>query len=144
MADKVEVMARAYGYDRIETPMVEDASLFVRGVGKATDIVEKELYSWETAGGEHVALRPEGTASVVRAYVHHGMLNLAQPVKLWYLGAMFRHDRPQAGRFRQFYQAGFECIGEADAVVDAQMVVMAWNILNELGIHATVRINSID
>ena len=141
--EKLQVISEAYGYDRIETPMVEDASLFVRGVGKATDIVEKELYSWETAGGEHVALRPEGTASAVRAYVHHGMLNLPQPVKMWYSGPMFRYDRPQAGRFRQFFQVGFECIGEADAVVDAQMVIMAWNILKELGIEATVRINSI-
>lgn len=143
MQEKIEAMANAYGYERIDTPIVEDAGLFIRGVGKATDIVEKELYSWETSGGEHVALRPEGTASAVRAYVHHGMLNLPQPVKMWYIGPMFRHDRPQAGRFRQFFQTGFECIGEADAVVDAQMVVISWNILKELGIDATVRINSI-
>ncbi len=143
MEECIHTLANAYGYEKIVTPVLEDASLFVRGVGKATDIVEKELYSWETNGGEHVALRPEGTASVVRAYVHHGMLNLPQPVKLWYLGPMFRHDRPQAGRFRQFFQTGFECIGEADAVVDAQIVVISWNILKELGIDATVRINSI-
>src|SRR5574337_547920 len=86
---EAENLAESYGYERIDTPFVEDTSLFVRGVGKATDIVEKELYSWETPGGEHVSLRPEGTAPVVRAYVQHGMLNLPQPVKLWYLGPLF-------------------------------------------------------
>jgi len=135
--------ANAYGYEKIDTPFVEESSLFVRGVGKATDIVEKELYSWETPGGENVSLRPEGTASAVRAYIQHGMLNLPQPVKLWYSGPMFRYDRPQAGRFRQFFSAGFECIGEADPVMDAQLAIMAWNMLNELGIESTVRINSI-
>lgn len=135
--------AKAYGYEKIDTPFVEETSLFIRGVGKATDIVEKELYSWETPGGENVSLRPEGTASAVRAYIQHGMLNLPQPVKLWYAGPMFRYDRPQAGRFRQFFSAGFECIGEADPVMDAQLAIMAWNMLNELGIESTVRINSI-
>ncbi len=135
--------AKAYGYEKIDTPFVEETALFIRGVGKATDIVEKELYSWETPGGENVSLRPEGTASAVRAYIQHGMLNLPQPVKLWYSGPMFRYDRPQAGRFRQFFSAGFECIGEADPVMDAQLAIMAWNMLNELGIESTVRINSI-
>ena len=140
---KAEQLAGAYGYDQIETPVVEDTALFVRGVGKATDIVEKELYSWDTLGGEHLTLRPEATASIVRAYVSHGMLNLPQPVKLWYTGPMFRHDRPQAGRFRQFYQMGFECLGEMDAVIDAQLMIIGWNFLKELGIDATVRVNSI-
>ncbi|HEU0051502.1 MAG TPA: histidine--tRNA ligase [Patescibacteria group bacterium] len=141
--DLARSLAATYGYDWIETPIVEETALFIRGVGKATDIVEKELYSWETQGGEHVSLRPECTASIVRAYIQHGMLNLPQPVKLWYSGPMFRHDRPQAGRFRQFYQVGFECLGEADAVIDAQLVIVSWNFLKELGIDATVRINSI-
>jgi len=140
---KAEQLAAAYGYDWIETPVVEDTSLFVRGVGKATDIVEKELYSWETLGGEHLTLRPEATAPIVRSYISHGMLNLPQPVKLWYAGPMFRHDRPQAGRFRQFYQMGFECLGETDAVIDAQLMIIGWNFLKELGIEATVRVNSI-
>ncbi len=142
-ANKAEDLAAAYGFDYIETPIVEDTSLFVRGVGRATDVVEKELYSWDTVGGEHVSLRPEATASLVRAYVQHGMLNQPQPVKLWYMGPMFRHDRPQAGRFRQFYQVGFECLGEADPVIDAQIIVVAWNFLKELGIEANVKINSI-
>ncbi len=141
--DAAANLASAYGFDRIDTPIVEDTALFVRGVGRATDIVEKELYRFETLGGEDVALRPEGTAGVVRSYVQHGMLNIPQPVKLWYEGPVFRYDRPQAGRFRQFYQAGFECIGEADAIVDAQLIVLGYNFLKNLGIDATLRINSL-
>lgn len=140
LADEV---ASSYGFDRIDTPLVEETSLFVRGVGRSTDIVEKELYSWETPGGEHVSLRPEGTASVVRAYVQHGMLNIPQPVKLWYAGPMFRYDRPQSGRFRQFYQAGFEVIGDADPVIDAQLMIIGWSYLKALGVDATVRVNSL-
>lgn len=138
-----ESVAASYGYDAIDTPIIEDVNLFIRGVGKVTDIVEKELFSWETQGGETVALRPEGTAPIVRAYVQHGMLNLPQPVKLWSMGPMFRYDRPQAGRFRQFYQGGFECLGEADAIVDAQLIVISWNILKELGLEPVVKINSL-
>jgi histidyl-tRNA synthetase len=138
-----EEIARAYGYDRIDQPLVEETSLFIRGVGRSTDIVEKELYSWETPGGENIALRPEGTASVVRAYVQHGMLNVPQPVKLWYIGPMFRYDRPQAGRFRQFYQVGFEAIGDDDPVIDAQLIIAGWNYLRALGIDAVVRVNSL-
>lgn len=138
-----EDIAASYGFDRIDTPLVEETSLFVRGVGRSTDIVEKELYSWETPGGEHVSLRPEGTASVVRAYVQHGMLNQPQPVKLWYAGPMFRYDRPQAGRFRQFHQLGFEVIGDEDPVIDAQLMIVGWNYLRSLGIDATVRVNSL-
>ncbi|MCR4256457.1 MAG: histidine--tRNA ligase [Candidatus Uhrbacteria bacterium] len=136
-------IATSYGFDRIDTPLVEETALFIRGVGRSTDIVEKELYSWETPGGENVSLRPEGTASVVRAYVQHGMLNQPQPVKLWYLGPMFRYDRPQAGRFRQFYQLGFEAIGDEDPVIDAQLMIVGWNFLRSLGIDAVVRVNSL-
>lgn len=135
--------AEAYGFDRIDTPFVEETSLFVRGVGKVTDIVEKEMFSWETPGNESISLRPEGTASVVRAYIQHGMLNLPQPVKLWYSGPMFRYERPQAGRFRQHFQGGFECIGESDAVIDAQLIIISWNILCELGLDPIVKINSL-
>lgn len=143
MRDKARELSTAYGFDRIDTPLVEETSLFVRGVGKQTDIVEKELYNFDTVGGEHVSLRPEGTASAVRAYVQHGMLNLPQPVKLWYLGPMFRHDRPQHGRYRQFQQFGAEILGEANAVVDAQLIFLSWLFCKELGIEATVHINSI-
>ncbi len=138
-----EDLAGAYGFERIDTPIVEETSLFIRGVGRSTDIVEKELYSWETPGGENVSLRPEGTAPVVRAYVQHGMLNQPQPVKLWYSGPMFRYDRPQAGRFRQFSQLGFEAIGDADPVIDAQLMIVGWSFLRGLGIDAVVRVNSL-
>ncbi len=138
-----ESTAKAYGFDRIDTPIVEETSLFMRGVGRSTDIVEKELYSWETQGGESISLRPEGTAPVVRAYVQHGMLNMPQPVRLWYCGPMFRYDRPQSGRFRQFYQTGFEVLGDADPIIDAQLMILGSNILKSLGIDATVRINSL-
>ncbi|MCC7522252.1 histidine--tRNA ligase [Candidatus Uhrbacteria bacterium] len=138
-----ESLAKAYSFDRIDTPMVEETSLFIRGVGRSTDVVEKELYSWETQGGENISLRPEGTAPVVRAYIQHGMLNMPQPVRLWYYGPMFRYDRPQSGRFRQFYQVGYEVLGDADPIIDAQLMVLGWNMLKGLGIDATVRINSL-
>lgn len=136
-------IATAYGFECIETPIVEETALFVRGVGKQTDIVEKEMYSFETVGGEKLSLRPENTAAIMRAYISNGMVNLPQPVKLWYLGPMFRHDRPQHGRYRQFFQFGCEVIGDADAVTDAQIILMSYLILKEVGIDATVRVNSI-
>ncbi len=136
-------VAQAYGFAEIETPLVEETALFARGVGKTTDIVEKEMYTWDTASGESVSLRPEGTASVTRAYIQHGMLNMPQPVKFWYTGPMFRYERPQAGRFRQFYQAGLETIGDADPIVDAQLILIAHLVAKELGIESIVRINSI-
>ncbi len=138
-----ESVAGSYGYNRIDTPVIEEPALFVRGVGKVTDIVEKEMYAFETQSGEQVALRPEGTASVVRAFIQHGMWNLPQPVRLWYSGPMFRYERPQAGRFRQHVQGGFECLGEGDAIVDAQLIIIAWNILTALGLDPVVRINSL-
>jgi histidyl-tRNA synthetase len=140
---KCREIAVAYGFEHIDTPVLEETALFVRGVGKYTDIVEKELYSFETLGGSKLTLRPEGTAGVMRAYISNGMVNLPQPVKLWYEGAMFRHDRPQHGRYRQFYQFGCEVIGEDDAVTDAQLILISHIILKELGIKATININSI-
>jgi histidyl-tRNA synthetase len=142
-AHEAERISTAYSYDRIETPALEETALFVRGVGKQTDIVEKEMYSFDTSGGEHVSLRPEGTAAVGRAYVHHGMLNRPQPVKLWYLSSMFRHDRPQSGRYRQFWQYGLEVLGDQDAVLDAQTAFMAWRLLKNVGVDSVIHINSI-
>ena len=118
----------AAGYRRIETPMFEHTELFARGVGEATDIVQKEMFSFE-----EYALRPEGTAPVARAYLEHGMHKLAQPVKLWYLGPYFRHERPQAGRYRQFWQVGAEAIGSDDPSVDAEIIVLLHALLSELG-----------
>ncbi|MEN9558324.1 MAG: histidyl-tRNA synthetase [Candidatus Parcubacteria bacterium] len=140
---EAERLAEEYGYERIETPAVEETALYVRGVGKATDIVEKEMYSFETMGGEKVSLRPEGTAGIGRAYIHHGMLNKPQPVKLWHWSPMFRHDRPQSGRYRQFWQFGLEVLGDKDPVLDAQTAFMAWRLLKAVGVESTIHINSI-
>ena len=141
--DAARRMAEAYSFGRVELPVLERTDLFVRTVGKQTDIIEKEMYSFEDAAGEQVSLRPEATASVARAYVNHGMLNLPQPVKLWYQGPMFRHDRPQAGRYRQFHQIGFEVIGVAEPIIDAQLIIIASQLVKELGLNATVQVNSI-
>jgi histidyl-tRNA synthetase len=141
--DTVRAMADAYSFDRIDLPILERSEVFLRPLGKHTDVVEKEMYVFEDPGGDSVALRPEATASVARAYINHGMLNLPQPVKLWYEGPMFRHDRPQAGRYRQFNQFGFEVIGVSEAIVDAQLIVIAYHTLKDLGLDISVQVNSI-
>jgi histidyl-tRNA synthetase len=141
--DKVRSLARSYGYDPIETPIMEKTNLFVRGVGKQTDIVEKEMFSFVDQGGDHLTLRPEGTAAIARAYIEHGMLALPQPVKFWYWGKMLRHERPQAGRLREFHQFGFESLGSDDAMIDAQIIFMTYKIIQELGLEVTIAINSI-
>jgi len=143
MRAKARELSTSYCFERIDTPILEETALFIRGVGKQTDIVEKELYSFLTAGGENVTLRPEGTAPVMRSYIHHGMFNLPQPVKLWYMGPMLRHERPQHGRYRQFQTWGCEVLGEDDAVVDAQLMLVSYLFLKELGIEATVQVNSL-
>lgn len=121
-----------YGFQKIETPIVETAELFSKGIGLATDIVEKQMYVFRTKGGDWLTLRPEGTASVVRAFIEHGMQSLPKPVKLWYFGPFFRYEHPQAGRFRQFHQFGLEAFGEKSPVMDAQIVQVFYNILKEL------------
>ena len=135
----VEDVARrtleAAGYRRIETPAFEATELFARGVGESTDIVQKEMYTFEDAGGRSLTLRPEGTAPVCRAYLEHGMHKLAQPVKLWYLSSFFRQEKPQAGRYRQFWQVGAEAIGSAEPAVDAELIVLLHAILAELGVR---------
>lgn len=138
-----EDIARAYGYGRIDSPILEETGLFTRAVGRATDIVEKEMFSFDDQGGDHVSLRPEATASIVRAYIEHGMVNQPQPIKLWYFGPMFRYDRPQAGRLRQFHQFGLEVLGEKHPAVDAELILMGSNIFQSLGIPANVQLNSI-
>src|SRR5215211_5205017 len=110
------------GYGRIETPIFEDTDLFARGVGGSTDIVRKEMFTFEDKAGRSLTLRPEGTAGVCRAYVEHGMHKLALPVKVWYWGPFFRHEAPQAGRFRQFTQFGAEAIGSDDPSLDAELI----------------------
>ncbi len=141
--DVCREFATTYGFGRIETPILEETNLFVRGVGKYTDIVEKEMYSFETQGGEKVSLRPEGTAPTIRSYISNGMMNLPHPVKLWYLGPMFRHERPQRDRYRQFQTFGCEAIGNRDPVLDAQIILVSFLVLKELGLNPIVRINSI-
>lgn len=141
--EKAESLATAYGYDRIDTPILEHTSLFVRSVGKYSDIVEKELFTFADKSGDSVSLRPEGTAPVARAYVNHGMLNMPQPVKLFYWGPMFRYERPQAGRYRQHHQFGFEVFGDDNAVHDAEAISIAHLFYKELGVRTVVHINSL-
>ena len=126
-----ELFERA-GYARIETPTFEDTELFSRGVGASTDIVRKEMFTFEDMGGRSITLRPEGTAPIARAYIEHGMHRLPQPVKLWYLGPFFRHERPQAGRFRQFNQIGAEAIGSDSPLVDAELIMVLDELLGRL------------
>ena len=122
------------GYGRIETPTFEATELFARGVGEATDIVQKEMYSFDDGGGRSLTLRPEGTAPVCRAYVEHGMHKLPAPVRLYYLSSFFRAERPQAGRYRQFWQLGIEALGSVDPAVDAETIVLLATILERLGV----------
>ncbi len=138
-----ENLAQHFQFGRIETPLLEEASLFVRSIGRGTDVVDKEMYVFEDRDGSKVALRPEGTASVVRAYIMHGMWNSTQPVKMWYWGPMFRHEKPQAGRFREHFQIGFETIGDADPVQDAELILIAYNFYKDLGLPVEIHINSI-
>jgi histidyl-tRNA synthetase len=121
------------GYGRIETPTFEATELFARGVGGATDIVRKEMYSFDDGGGRSLTLRPEGTAPIARAYMEHGMHKLPQPVKLWYLCTFFRAEAPQKGRYRQFWQVGAEAIGAAGPETDAELIVLLSDLLNAVG-----------
>jgi len=138
--ERVERTARELlegaGYARIETPIFEDTELFARGVGESTDIVRKEMFSFDDLGGRNVTLRPEGTAPIARAYLEHGMQKLPQPVKLWHLGPYFRHERPQAGRFREFNQLGAEAIGSGSPMVDAELIILLDELLRSLEVTA--------
>ncbi|HEY8000311.1 MAG TPA: histidine--tRNA ligase [Solirubrobacterales bacterium] len=128
-----ELNGRA-GYGRIDTPIFEDTELFARGVGAGTDIVHKEMFTFEDQGGRSLTLRPEATAAICRAYIEHGMQKLAQPVKLWTWGPFFRHERPQAGRFRQFHQLNVEAIGSDSPLVDAELIMLLDDLLRGLGV----------
>ena len=139
-----EEVATRFGYHRIDTPVFEDAGLFERGVGSTTDIVEKETYTFEDRGGDMLTLRAEGTAPVCRAYLQHGMQNMTQPVRLFYICPVFRYERPQSGRYRQHTQFGIEVIGELDASVDAEVIEVGWRFLEQVGLSdLTLTINSI-
>ena len=142
--EKAVSICQLYGYERIDGPVFEDTRLFTRSVGEGTDIVEKEMYTFADQGGNKLTLRPEGTASVCRAYLEHGMQNLPQPVKLYYLASVFRYERPQAGRYREHHQFGCEAIGEADPALDAEVIDMAAGLFTSLGLeHISLHLNSI-
>ena len=133
----------AYGYRHMVTPEFEETGLFERGVGEATDIVRKEMYTFADKGDRSLTLRPEGTAPICRAYIEHGMHKLPQPVKIWYYCPMFRYEKPQAGRYREHYQIGVEAIGSPDPAVDAEVIALLAAIFAELGVEGvTLNMNS--
>ena len=137
-------LGHLYGYRRIVTPMFEETSLFVRGVGEGTDIVEKEMYTFLDKGNSSLTLKPEGTAPIARAYLQHGMRTLPQPVKLYYVAPNFRYERPQAGRYRQHHQFGVEAFGEIDPTLDAEIISLALDFYRRLGISGlSLQVNSI-
>jgi histidyl-tRNA synthetase len=138
-----ELLGRA-GYEPFETPVFEDTELFARGVGESTDIVQKEMFTFEDKAGRSLTLRPEATAAICRAYVEHGMHKLPQPVKLWTWGPFFRHEAPQAGRFRQFTQVDAEALGSDDPSVDAELILLLAALIEEAGAGpARVRVSSL-
>jgi len=142
--DVVKNIADFYSFKRIETPILEQREVFSKGIGLSTDIVKKEIFTLRTKGGNYLALRPEGTTPIVRAYIEHGMKNLPKPVKLWYSGPYFRHEKPQAGRFRQFWQFGLEVLGEESPAIDAEVVQIAYSIFKDLKIkNIGIEVNSI-
>ncbi|MBC8283544.1 MAG: histidine--tRNA ligase [Nitrospinae bacterium] len=133
-----------YGFQEIRVPIFEDTRLFSRSIGETTDIVEKEMYTFEDRGGDSITLRPEGTASVVRAYIEHKMYAPPSVMKMFYIGPMFRYERPQAGRLRQFYQIGVEAMGSSSPAIDVEVMSMLIEFFRELGLHDTqLQINSL-
>ncbi len=139
-----EELFGAAGYGPIETPIFESTELFARGVGETTDIVQKEMFTFQDQGGRSLTLRPEGTAGVCRAYLEHGMHKLPQPVKLWYWGPFFRHEAPQAGRYRQFNQVGIEAIGSDEPSLDAEAILLLAELLERAGARGVrLRISSL-
>jgi len=142
--EKASEIAMYYGFKPIETPTLEKEEVFTSGVGQGTDIVEKEMYSLKTRGGDHLVLRPEGTASVMRSYIEHGMQTWSQPVMFYYKGPFYRHENPQHGRYRQFYGFGLEILGSSKAIADATIIHTAVTILHEAGLkNLTLHVNSI-
>ena len=143
LEDSYRTLAESYGYQQIRTPIVERSALFSRSIGEVTDIVEKEMYSFTDRNGDSLSLRPENTAGVVRAGLEHGLLN-EQQHRLWYCGPMFRHERPQKGRYRQFYQLGAETFGIAGADIEAELIFLAARFWKRLGLdHIELQINSL-
>jgi histidyl-tRNA synthetase len=140
----LEKSCQKYGYQRIDVPVLEYSNLFVRSIGEGTDVVDKELYSFVTRGKDKVALRPELTAGIARAYIQHGMNVYIKPVKLFSIGPVYRYDRPQEGRYREHWQANFDVFGEDDPILDAQIFQLADGVLNSLGVKGVqFQVNSI-
>lgn len=136
--------AQEYGFQRIDTPLVEFTHLFTRSIGTETDIVEKEMYTFTTRGGDKVSLRPEFTAGIARAFIEHGMGVLSKPVKLFSVGPVYRYDRPQEGRYREFWQGNFDMFGESDPILDAQTIQLAYRVVSQLGLrNIEFQVNSI-
>lgn len=144
IAQTARTVFAQYGYEEIITPIFEHTELFLRGIGETTDVVNKQMYTFTDRGDRSITLRPEGTASVVRAYLEHKLHAAPQPVKLFYMGPIFRYERPQAGRYRQFHQFGAEALGSRDPALDVEMIAMSIEILRRLGLgNFLVHINSI-
>ena len=141
--EKAQEISEYYGFSGIEVPLLEHTEVFTKGVGDNTDIVEKEMYIINTKGGDSLAMRPEGTAGIMRSYIEHGMGRLPQPLFFYYYGPFFRHERPQKGRYRQFYQFGLEIMGSGEALLDALTIQTGYQILIETGLPITVKINSL-
>ncbi|MGI5915745.1 MAG: histidine--tRNA ligase [Anaerolineae bacterium] len=141
--EQIERVTALFGYQRLDIPVFEETSLYVRGVGEGTDIVDKEMYSFQDKGGRDITLRPEFTAGIMRAYIQHGMKTQPQPVKLFTTGPIFRYERVQAGRYRQHTQFDIECIGEIDPAVDLEVMSVAWQLFSGLGFQGLAfQINS--
>src|SRR5690554_7136063 len=130
----VKELLASYGYDEIRMPIVEQTALFKRSIGEVTDIVEKEMYTFNDRNGDSLTLRPEGTACCVRAVQQNSLISGGQPQKLWYAGPMFRHERPQKGRYRQFHQIGVEAFNLPGPEIDAELIILGWRLWRALGI----------
>lgn len=142
--NKIRDLCRRYGYEEIRTPIFEHTELFQRGIGEGTDVVDKEMYTFEDRGGRSITLRPENTASAVRAYLQNKLFADKSLVKLFYIGSMFRYDRPQAGRLREFHQFGVEALGEKNPAVDAEVILLAVDFLSSLGLNnLKLKINTV-
>ena len=144
LENKIRELCKLYGYEEIRTPTFEHTELFLRGIGEGTDVVDKEMYTFKDRGDRSITLRPENTASVVRAYLQNKLFANGGLVKLYYIGSMFRYDRPQAGRLREFHQFGVEALGEKNPAVDAEIILLAWEFLKSLGLDdLTLKINTV-
>ena len=132
--DKIRSLCKRFGYEEIRTPVFEHTELFQRGIGEGTDVVDKEMYTFTDRGDRSITLRPENTASAVRAYLQNKLYAENALTKLFYIGSMFRYDRPQAGRMREFHQFGVEAIGESNPAVDAEIILLAIKLLEGFGL----------